>query len=54
MKLVAQSHDAIDMGDYKQQIAAYQRILNEHLFLTIELAELVESALKPPTSGPIS
>lgn len=47
MRLVAQAKDQIDMGDYREQVAAYQRIMNDHLKLTIELAELVETALYP-------
>lgn len=41
-KLVEQSRDPIDMGDYKMQIMAYQRIINELILLCIELAEIVE------------
>jgi hypothetical protein len=48
-RLVAQAKDEIDMGDYKKQISAYQHIINDQLLLLIELAELVETALAPPT-----
>ncbi len=39
--LVTQSRDKIGMDDYTDQIAAYQRILNEHILLSIETAELL-------------
>lgn len=41
-RLVRQSRDPIDMGDYKQQIAVRDSVLNETLKLVKELAEKVE------------
>jgi hypothetical protein len=40
--LIEQADDQIDMGDYRNQIRAYQQIMNDHLKASIELAELCE------------
>lgn len=42
-RLVRQSRDPIDMGDYKQQIAERDHVVNEALKLVIELAQKVET-----------
>lgn len=42
-RLVRQSRDPIDMGDYKQQIAVRDLVISETLKLLKELAEKVEA-----------
>jgi ABC-type Zn uptake system ZnuABC Zn-binding protein ZnuA len=42
-RLVKQAADPIDMGDYKQQMRAYQELLNDTLKALKEVADKVET-----------
>jgi len=51
-RLIKQAGDAIDTGDYRQQILAYQRILLKIIDMIIELTTLqVETG--PGSSGDV-